>query len=227
MAIYTPGPVVGAISGNLGGVSFVNGKGSKVIRHARRAGRQANAQTALASSLTARFARAWSGLTDLHRASWNTYAANRTHSNRLGVDRPLSGYQEWMKRGLQVTRNAPFLDPNPPADITSPGLFDWILSAGVVDGVLLDFTNPTGPGFVRAHFYGRPLFRSTIPAFNNSWRFFGFNTTVTEQYDLTALWTSTFGDLREDQVIAVRVLNISITDPTALNSIDLFAKTTP
>lgn len=93
MAIFRPGHVVGAISGNLGAVNFAQGKyGPYVRRRLTRSDKCTERQ--LSARANARNAHIlWFNLTDEQRETWRATAAGMRRTNRLGIPRPISGKQ--------------------------------------------------------------------------------------------------------------------------------------
>ncbi len=93
MAIFTPGPLIGAISGNLGGMNIANTRHGLVARKLpSRTDKKTEAQLrhrARWSKLT----RTWNELTPAIRKEWRSGAKLMTYTNRLGITRPMSGFQ--------------------------------------------------------------------------------------------------------------------------------------
>ena len=96
MAIFKPSAVVGAISGTIGGVNFVSGKGSPVLR-SKRARNPLRSPDALERQATfTRQAHNWSIEPETIRAQWRQAALDFPHTNRFGVTTRLSGFQLYM-----------------------------------------------------------------------------------------------------------------------------------
>lgn len=92
MAIFRPGPTITAISGALGGQIYRAGKKGPVIQIRPRRRKtllplqtRNNAQFVTLTHL-------WRNLTDDQRRQWRNAAALLKQRNRLGVSRPLSGF---------------------------------------------------------------------------------------------------------------------------------------
>lgn len=99
MAIYRDSPIIGPISGALGGTVIARSKAGPVLKH-RPAKITRHTPAALAAR--ARFAdqtRAWARLTEEEREDWRQFARQHPTTNRLGIARPLTGFQWFLKRG--------------------------------------------------------------------------------------------------------------------------------
>jgi hypothetical protein len=114
MAIFKTGPIVGGISGSVGGVTFTNAKqgGNIRLRPIKTEKQSVYNQTARAAY--ARTIRAWRSLTDTQRTAWRTAATTLPTTNRLGQFRALSGFQLYCKIGLLQYQG------NPPAGLMPP-----------------------------------------------------------------------------------------------------------
>lgn len=116
MAISRQGTVVGPISGALGGVVFYQGARSGVIGtrpHTVQTStpQQRQRQRALLSVQTS-----WRAASEEGRNIWRSFAASLPWSNRLGVRRPLSGYNACLSYMLQIyptMEGDPQIDPPP------------------------------------------------------------------------------------------------------------------
>lgn len=122
MAIIRPGSLVGAISGALGGAVFANTRAGLIVRPRGVRTGQAGAQLSLVQGSVGRVAAAWNALTDAQRAAWVTAAAARPYPNRLGVMRPLSGYQLYSMFAQEIYAGSPpaALAPPSAASIYAP-----------------------------------------------------------------------------------------------------------
>lgn len=196
MGIFTTGPIVGGVSGNIGGINFANPRGSKVVRTARRSSPNQSEAHLLQQSRVARLARAWRSLSALDKDSWTTFANDTTKSNRLGVARSLSGYQTYMQTNLnrltidEFVLDVPFITPD--YIIPENLQFTSTISGGIV------FTmDAIGPDIlVPATIYGQPLFRSTLIAFTNTYSFVVFTRENNPtSVDITSEWQAKFGYL--------------------------------
>ena len=100
MAIFRASAVVGAISGTIGSTTFVHTGASKVVR--RRPNKtDAQSPKQLLQRVRLRVVQnLWPTLTAAQRQAWITHALIFSASNRLGVQRPISGWQYFLKINL-------------------------------------------------------------------------------------------------------------------------------
>lgn len=137
MAIFTPGPLAGQISGRLGATVFSHNRGGPYMRN----GTIPTAVTStyalnIKANLSARSAE-WAGLTDAQRGAWTEWASQNPVTNRLGLQKTLSGHQAYIQlnhrihqAGAAVIAVPPVADP--PAALTSVVL-DCDIGAGDTD----------------------------------------------------------------------------------------------
>lgn len=225
MAIYAPGPLIGAISGNLGGVSFANPSGSKVIRRPRRSSVILTEEQVQQQSYVALFARSWASLEEDERAAWRTWAANRPKPNRIGVQRAQSGYQAFMEYHLAKAVVNTTVIPLPPKSFTPQSLYNFELTSAASSNILVNFTDDSLFVVRRAFIYGRPLFRTSTPKFNNSWKLLGDMQTISSTFQVTPFWDEVFTHPIEGQAIAIRVKVANFPAFVIESVVDLFTIT--
>lgn len=106
MAIISPSSIVGAISGNLAGVNFANGKSGPYARQ-RRSTKHSLSPRQIELRCMMQIARhQWQDMDEATRTSWRQAAANRPHTNRLGITSHLSGNALFIAQSL-LGVNAP------------------------------------------------------------------------------------------------------------------------
>lgn len=111
MAISAPGPIIGAISGALGGIVFVSNQQGAVIRaKGRTPSVKSQRQTRQLNKMQAARLR-WQGLSDAQRTQWDASAANVIARDRLGRRHRLSGFQLYCKvNGISTLFDTSFYD---------------------------------------------------------------------------------------------------------------------
>lgn len=97
MAIFRPGPLIGAISGPIGGVAFVVASKGTIVRQRRRRTSRTTVNLQRSQSVFTATLRLWPKMLPSTRAAWNAAASNYTLPNRLGEHVHLSGFQLYMK----------------------------------------------------------------------------------------------------------------------------------
>lgn len=147
MAIFRESPLVGAMSGRIGGAVAVRSKTGPVVRH-RPAKITATSQSALAARADfSNTAKDWRQLSTADARAWNDFAAAHPEANRLGVSRLLTGFQ-WFMRGSRVlwyqTATGVILYLN----ITPVWEWNWTTTTLYLDAAYATTTrnNPTGFG---------------------------------------------------------------------------------
>lgn len=206
MAIYLPSPAVGAISGNAGGVCFVNARGSKVLRPAKTKGASNNLTNPVFRANFSTAQKSWRTLSVEQQKAWSTYANATPTSNRLGITNTLSGYQAFMKNRL--FQFVPLTDTlkNPPLNTDQPLIAPVTVSWSMPSNFL--FFVGTGPiaGDVRLHISAMPLQTDSLQA---HWgRFIFISESVRAQnniFGLFAQWSAIWKvPVVEGQIIAIR-----------------------
>lgn len=91
MAICLPGPIVTAISGDLGACCFYAGKRATVVGRKRRPGAPSNSAQLHWRALVAEAGALWGRMTDSNKTLWNQWAKAFPAASRLGPSRRLSG----------------------------------------------------------------------------------------------------------------------------------------
>lgn len=137
MAIFTPGPTIGAISGSIGGTVFSHNKGGPYIRN-RTIPTKATSEYAIAQKAELTYiAQKWQAETAATQAAWREWAKTNPISNALGQSRTVSGHVAYIKINatLLACNLLPVILPpvlTAPAPLTSltvsadigPGTFD-------------------------------------------------------------------------------------------------------
>ncbi len=206
MAIFKPSAIIAAISGKLGGQVFVQARGANVVRH-RPAGKGgASRRHEIPKRNLAEAQRFWKTLTDDQHAAWRTFAVQYPVTNRIGLRRPLSPYQAFVRTTLN--RFLFGLTPTELPPLSSPYPFPASVSLTTFSGGgVLAFANPNpNPDSYRFLAYAATLPRNTLPnsGFRN-WRFLNSYSTFDGAFSLTDDWLSAWGLPRQDQAIALRI----------------------
>lgn len=146
MAKFTPGPMIAAASGSVGGTVFSHNRGGMYTRN-RSIPTISTTSFALAvKSNLSTAASAWSGLTAGQRQSWDQFALQRPVIDTLGHPRHLTGFQAHV--GINARRaNADDVALLVPPIVVAPdGLLTLVLTADIgVGNVDIAFT-PTPLG---------------------------------------------------------------------------------
>lgn len=199
MAIFKAGPAIGAISGNVGGTNFANTRNGPVVRKARssssnKAITQGNAQVNLRTQIAR-----WNALSTASRTQWNNYAKSHPISNRIGVQRQLSGYQMFLKHNLH------FEVDDPPSATLSTTAVNVSFESSVASGIDINFTNLPAFTAYAGFVYGALLYRSTPVRFVRDFRKLGLVSVLgTTPASLDTIWQTVFPLPVENQYIALQ-----------------------
>lgn len=97
MAIFRPGPLIGAISGVVGGAAFVVASRGTIVRQTRRRTSTSSVNLQRSQSDFTATIRLWPQMLPSTRAAWNAAASSYFTTNRLAERVHLSGFQLYMK----------------------------------------------------------------------------------------------------------------------------------
>ena len=205
MAIFSSSVVVGSVSGNAGGTCFVNSRGSKVLRKTRRASSITDDNIRKQQSIFANFSRLWRSLTVDEQNAWRTYANNFPRSNRLGLLRPISGYQEFMSSRIFHKGEIPFSDNLPPTIADNPITANYKFNSSVANGIELIMGNGPVAGDISVTLYGFLSYSTSLVASFNRHTLLGtFTVAQGVTLDITSDWLEVFPHPVLDQVIGFK-----------------------
>jgi len=197
--------IVQAVSGSIGGATFVRTKTGTVVRPRSLPTRRTSALAAAnkAKMFSARLR--WRELTDAQRRSWRAAALTVKTFNRLGEKRSLSGFQLFIQHAmflssieiatlgtlLSYTRSVPYRVT--PSSFTQGGPYTVNLTP-----------LHTPPGST-ALIYGHRPFSSVTPKFFNNPKFILRHTEIPPTFgvDVQPEWDARFGALVTGEVYGV------------------------
>ncbi len=135
MAKATLAPIMGDVKGSIANVTFQGGKAGLTLRaKVVPINVKSSAQVAQRSALSVR-SKAWRGLTDAQRDSWDTAAASAewTQTDVFAIGFQLSGEQLYMKLNLVISflGETPIVLPPTKATFAAMGLSTLVATAGV------------------------------------------------------------------------------------------------
>jgi len=97
MAIFTPGPTVGAVSGSIGGTTYSHNRGGAYMRVRRIPTKSFTAYAMFVKATMASVSRLWAGLDANEQQAWRVWAQNNPITNRLGNQVTLAGHMAFMQ----------------------------------------------------------------------------------------------------------------------------------
>ncbi len=211
MAIYRPGTLAAAISGSIGGATFVNSRGSKVVRHRppklhKRQLTKPLVGTTPRNSLQ-RAIQGWQDLDQDTRTAWRTLATQITFPNRLGEARSLSGYNLYLNVNIRRAMSGLAILSVAPGTTRPQQIASMTLTADLVAGIEVSITWPSAQTPKSTLVYGGLQLGREIDAFQSSLLFlasgfFGKGVSV----DLTNIFEARFGDLRVGTIVTIEII---------------------
>lgn len=225
MAIFNPGPLVGQVSGRVGGTVFSHNRGGAYIRngsipYAVYSVAALNAKSALSQAV-----REWSTLTAEQRLAWQEYSKTITATNGLGKQISLTGQNCFVRCNCRLLQSGLTTISVPP---TSPAPNGVIITSFSVDAgagdTEIEFTPaPLGAG-MRLWIRGCVTASGAITNFQNLLTTVAISPAATASpYDLASRLEDTFGALQPGAYyhLEVRVLDTA----TGLVSAAFYAST--
>ncbi len=205
MAIFRPGHVVGAISGNLQGSNFVLGRYGPYVRKRLVRTKKATEDQLARRAYLQRLILHWQGLSGAQRNAWNAAAKLVQFTNRLGIPRHITGHQLFVRDNIRnINDVTPF--NNPPRNLFRPTApTELTIIASAAGNVSITWTMLTPPNTARAYVYGcRPMSSSPSTYLNNFKHFTDYACSIGfRNNNVTADWDSEFGHPVENEKIGI------------------------
>ena len=206
MALVKPGPLVTAISGTVGGVTFAQGRRSTIARpnppplpnaSTKQRKRQAEAYNVV---------REWQNLTDAQRAAWTAAGASLTVSNRIGTRAPLSGYNYFRRLNILNAMEGLILRDVIQAPDVADQPLNPVLSITAGPSMDIDFDN-SAPYVANFIFYGALHYRSTPTTTLGPFTYLGSEASLlSNSVPLTDIWESVFPFPQVGQFYAIKMV---------------------
>lgn len=102
MAIFTPGPVVGQISGRIGGSVYSRNRGGPYIRNGAIPTVSTSTYAENAKQRLAIYSAYWASLTSAQQLAWSNWAKQNPVTNRLGHKITLSGHMAFVQLNVNI-----------------------------------------------------------------------------------------------------------------------------
>lgn len=217
MAIFKPGPVVGAISGSIGAVNFANARGSKVARARQIKTRGVSPRQATQQALMAPAHSLWVSIGADLRLQWNAAAADTQLPNAIGQERPITGWQLFLKWYLSAHK--PGITPGTtlPSPIKVPHFIDYSMRAPRTPPrvfLTIQWPFPSGDGVISIQ--GARSFRTTQPSQFKGWVEIFSGEQASGEVNYTTSWEPALGLPFENEWIALRVTALAHEDSPAI-----------
>jgi hypothetical protein len=209
MALIRLGPIIGSISGVIGGVAFVNSVRSTYARKRRTPGSALRAPQLAAQAHLGILSNAWNALTNDQRAAWTTAAKNLAHVNRLGVQGHLNGREFFFKRNL---RNLSFsilsIESAPPTMQQTGAPFQISLTNPTATEILINVLDPIyGAGLQQFLWITRTYSGAPRRNFRTWTKAAAYATPIPGNENIKPLYDSLLGAPALGERIAARVEN--------------------
>lgn len=207
MATFTPGPFIGRISGNVGGVNFVQGKNGPFIRQRLQRVKHNTQEQRKMRAVFQGLVHNWSTISPEWREAWNRAAEFLKNHNRVGTSYSRTGFSLFMEHNL-ILGVAGLYDPDTsPFLTTTPSAEDVSVDASEGGTVEVNWTQPA-PGYnFFQYIYGARSMSSRPKTHFGTWRFL---TNIllgpgARNWDITADFNDALGPPYEGELIAVRM----------------------
>lgn len=206
MARFTPGPLVGTISGSIHSLTFVQSRNGPIVR-ARPSGTSKKSEAKIRIQRQHQMlTQAWSTLPEAWRKQWNETARQLRIAYRTGPYANVNGFQLYLKYLAQgnITLSSGYFPP-PPAQVAPPPAFavayfaeeyaylvQIVLGAGTSSGI---FT-----------IYGARTFKTTM---GHTPPFMPYLTKAPYSsfpVDLYSPWAARLGPMKEDEVFWLKIV---------------------
>ncbi len=144
MAKYTPGPMVAAVSGSVGGTTFSRNRGGQYTR--RRAiptNPDTSAQQIVRAILSTQ-SQQWADRSDAQRAAWESWASQNPITDVLGQSITLSGHMSYIKLNARLSLDGQTLLTLPPI-VNAPDALQTMSITAAIGAADFDVTFTATP----------------------------------------------------------------------------------
>lgn len=145
MAIFTPGPLVGQISGRIGGIVASHNRGGAYWRNGSIPTRSTTIYAQQAKALLALTSAAWASLTGPQQQAWKTWATQNPVTNRLGQQITLAPHAAFVQLNTTIILAGGVAIAIPPIIPPPTALATLSVSASIAGPNAITFTaSPIG-----------------------------------------------------------------------------------
>lgn len=206
MALVKTGPIVTAISGQVGGVQFSNTKRGTIAGKIPARQNNDTNKHVQAKLIFARLSQHWTSLTFLQKSPWNNLAAIAVKPDRLGQARHPSGRSLWITFQTQFAKHSTTPTTQVPIANVPPWNFvpEWTLDAS---HLTLEFDFPgthynliVAP-FVQRHWSAKQLKRFAWTALP-----YGTMSTVVPHEEFFTKMSNSVGMPDKGELLSIRLL---------------------
>lgn len=225
MAIITQSSLIGAISGNVGGVNFATGKGTSYVRK-RKVSIKKNTVAQTTAKNTMQVVRlGWQNLLEVSRQAFNRMAEGIPHTNRLGQTSRLTGFQLYVQINIPdpiIGITPQYVGP-PQSTLKSVPIVDADISFEVGGPYTFKINPDDHPLGSWVNLYvSRPMTKNAITHFK-FWRHAGKKQNLVANYDWQSKIEPVVGELIEGEVVGLQAFH---TEPFIMPSLLWSGQTT-
>ena len=172
MALYTPGPIAGQVSGRVGSVIFSHNRGGTYLRNGTIPTKVLSPYAMNMKAIITELAQDWAGITAAASQAWRTWAQQNPITNRLGRQSTLAphvAYIQLNSRLLLAGDTKIGLPPIIPAPQPLTSITPTV-DIGVGDVELVFAPTPPGAG-IRTWLQAALVDNANIDYVENLWKF--------------------------------------------------------
>jgi hypothetical protein len=145
MARFTPGAVLAALSGSVGGLTFGRGRTGPVLRSLSSRSFKPSAIMAATSANLVLAAQTWKGFAEPRRRRWSTAATLAPRVDALGRSYTLTGYAYYVEVACRALASGLVAPADPPARVVQPSPVITFGNVNIAAGVLQVARGPSSP----------------------------------------------------------------------------------
>jgi len=226
MAIFTPGPAVGQISGRVGGTVFSHNRGGPYMRNGVIPTASHTAYAEAAKARLTSLSRTWAAVGADDKTAWRTWAQNNPITNRLGNQVTLAPHMAYMQINNRLLAAGDAVIDIPPLDPAPAPLLTLSAALGVIAGTcILTFTATPLAADLRLWTEAALVSGAGISYVQNLFKNIDISAkALATDVDLIADLEARFGSIIEGQVLHLRCATFDST--TGLLSAPLIASAT-
>jgi len=213
MALFRPGPLVGAISGAMGGVVFVQGRQMQVVRPRPNPIQPGTSLQVSQQRAYAQCCLEWRGLSAADRLTWEVAARNVPFVDRLGRRRSYSPFNLFMAVNMRRAVSGLILLPYYYSISAYETEHSWYLDFRYGGPFLVcdNYTAVTNPPL--AWVSGGRSFRSTPQAFYRRPGYLQYERYMVPDINIYSTFTERFGEVQRLEYVFAEVAYIIVGTP--------------
>jgi len=205
MAIFRPGHVVGAISGNLGAVNYATGPYGPYVRK-RLVRTDKSTERQLASRAALQKAKSdWLDLTEEQRDSWKAAARGLKFRNRLGTPRSLSGFLVFLRMNMPYTADLVEFPLNPPVQIPTPPPTSLAFAVTLPNNYIMTWYPTITPGQVWQRIFTTRTLKDHVIRPLKYWRLSEIASQAGPTYNIKNAFVYAWGAPQVGEYVAVKL----------------------